>query len=387
MARGQDLLFAHHGSSNEDNATKNLCWLLNHLPQDVSADLLRPLVEPFGEQDLLNELDPEDDIEVVAQESAEVTKTRSGTKVLLGLAMNGHSYSDTGVNEFTPENDDTTSKSIPDLAIQLDDELVIAVEAKDGGFGYTQLQNHARWLQAKAFETVTWGDLADQLDSIQQPLSESAKESKDINGTSLPSNSIELLLNEYESILRDQLVPRSKVIASSEYSKGENYVKARNDVDSDTLNDWVGDDPIQSPPVPVAIYFRASGANTDGDRLWFSREEWVSLLKSISNPEYHRGLSQGDISSIVSDYDSSNDDDMTIAHIEDSAGNEKMMCYGTGGGSRESVLLYMTRSTAKNSPLRQPPMYNPDEFDELVADNDQMKRLLTNPETVFEELQ
>jgi hypothetical protein len=144
---------------------------------------------------------------------------------------------------------------------------------------------------------------------------------------------------------------------------------------------------MQSFPIPVAIYFRASGDDTNGDRLWFSREEWVSLLKSISNPEYHRGLSQGDISSIVADYDASNDNDMTIGHIEDSAGNEKMMCYGTGNGKRETVLLYMTRSTAKNSPLRQPPMYDPDEFDELFADNNQMKRLFTNPEAVFDDLQ
>ncbi|OYR56542.1 hypothetical protein DJ70_08525 [Halorubrum halodurans] len=316
-----------------------------------------------------------------------MTKTRNGRKVLLGLATDGHAYSEIKIDEFSPESDITTSKSIPDLVIQLGGKLVIAIEAKDGGFSRTQLENHARWLGAESFETVTWRDLAGHLDSLQNPSSGVESETKSINGTTIPSNSVKLLLRQYERVLRTQLVPESRVIASSEYSTGENYVKYQSDVGNKHLNDWVGDDSIDSPPVPVAICFRASGENTNGDRLWFTREEWLSLLKSINKPAYHRGLSQGDLSSIVTDYNPSNDEDITIAHIEDSAGNEKMIRYGTGGGDRDSALLYMTRSTAQNSPLRQPPMYNVDEFDKLIADNLQIKHLFTNPEKVFDELQ
>ncbi|ELY39826.1 hypothetical protein C496_14151 [Natronorubrum tibetense GA33] len=308
-------------------------------------------------------------------------------KVLLGLGASGHSYSDTAINEFAPESDNTTSESIPDLTIQLGDELVIAIEAKDGGFDHTQLQNHARWLNAERFQTITWSDIADRINSIQESRSESDREPNSIGGTSLPSNSIELLLNEYKNILHDQLIPQSRVIASSEYTNGKNYVKARRDVGSNKFTGRVADEPKQSLPVPVAIYFRASGDDTNGQRLFFSREEWISLLKSISNPEYHRGLAQGDISSIVADYDQSTDADISIAHIEDSDGNEKTLFYGTGKGNRTNDLLFMNRSTAAGSNLQQPPMYGPDEFDKLFAGNDQMKQLFTNPKAVFNELE
>lgn len=385
MARGQDVLFAHHGSSNEDNATKNLCWLLNRLPWEVSAELLRPFVEPFDQEALLDTFGPED-LEIVAQESAEITQTRPGRKVLLGLAASGHAYGEIDVDEFGPENNATTSESIPDLTIQFGDALVIAIEAKDGEFSHTQLENHARWLTAQRFETITWEAIADQFDAIQQSRSTADDAPTGINGGSLPSSSVELLLSEYEKTLRDQLIVQSRVIASSEYKQGKNYVKARSEVGSDKLTGRVADDPDQSLPVPVAICFRASGDETDGQRLWFSREEWVSLLKSIETPEYHRGLAKGDISAIVADYDL-DDDDMSIAHIEDADGNEKMMLYGTGKGDRTNDLLFMNRSTAANSPLQQPPMYDPDEFDGLFADSDQMRRLFTNPEAVFDELE
>ncbi len=387
MARGQDLLFAHHGSSKEDNASKNLCWLLNHLPHDVAASLLRPIIEAFDQQQLLDKLDPEEDIEVVAQESAKVTKTRTGTKVLLGLAPKTHSYSDVNISDFTPESDNITSESVPDLAIQLGEELVIAIEAKDGGFKDEQLQNHVQRLTAEAFETVTWSAIADQVGSIQDSRSHSDREIRSIDCTSLPSGSVELLLNEYKNILYDQLIPQGKIIASSGYSKGENYVKARKEVGSDTLTGRVSDEPSRPLPVPVEINFRASGDNTDGQRLWFSREEWVSLLKSISNPEYHHGLARGDISGIVTDYDSNSDDDMKIAHIEDSDGNEKGMFYGTGKDSRTNPLLFMNRITADGGTHQQPPMYDPDEFDKLFANNNQMMRLFTNPNTAFDKLE
>ena len=385
MARGQDLLFAHHGNSNEDNATKNLCWLLNFLPQEVSVELLRPFVKAFKQESLLGEINPED-IEVIAQESAEVTKRRTGRKVLLGLAAKGHSHSETKIKEFTPENNNKTSKSIPDLVIQLSDELVIAIEAKDGGFNCTQLQNHARWLSAERFETIMWEDIANQFHSVSQSWPTSGQTQESITGSSVPSASIDLLLNEYEKILRDQLIPQGQIIASSEYTKGKNYVKARRDVGSDKLTGRVADKPNQSLPVPVAICFRASGEETNGQRLWFSREEWISLLKSISNPDYHRGLARGNLSEIVADYDPSNERDITIAHIEDSEGDEKMILYGTGKGERTNDTLFMNRSTAAGSNLQVPPMYTPDEFDELFADNDQMRRLFTNPNAVFDEL-
>lgn len=386
MARGQDLLFAHHGSSNEDNATKNFCWLLNHLPWDISVELLRPLIKTVEQETLLEELGAED-IEVVSQESAEITKSRAGRKVLLGLAPDGHSHSETTINEFSPISNSTTSKSRPDLVIQLGDELVIAIEAKDGEFNDTQLQDHARWLTAERFETITWGTIADRFGHVQQSGSGPDRESKSINGASLPSDSIQLLLMEYEKILSDQLVSRSRVIAVSEYTSGNNYVKARRDVGSEKLSGRVADHPEQSLPVPVAICFRASGDDINGQRLWFSREEWVSLLKSISIPEYHRELAQGKISGIKTDYDPGNDNDMKIAHIKDSDGNEKMMFYGTGKSGRESVTLYMNRSTAADGNHQKPPMYSLDEFKDLFSDNDRMKRLFTNPEAVFDELE
>lgn len=386
MARGQDLLFAHHGSSNEDNATKNLCWLFNNLPWSVSSELLKPLVEPFGQEAILDELDV-NNIEVVAQEQAAVTSRRGGEKVLLGLAPSSHSYSDVDIDDFNPSNDNTTSNSRPDLTIQLGDKLVIAIEAKDGDFRRSQLKNHAQWLNAEQFETTTWKVIADQFNSVRQSQSDSNKESKTINDTSLPSASVELLLSEYERVLNDQLVTHSRVIASSRYSGGTNYVKASKDIDSDKLTGRVGDNPDQSLPVSVAISFRVSREDGQGGRVWFTREEWVSLLKSIKMPEYHRQLAQGDLSGIITDYDPTNDEDIVIAHIEDPDGNEKIMSYGTGGADRSDPLLFMNRYTAKGGNLRVIPTYDADEFDSLVADNDQMKRLFTNPESVFEEIE
>lgn len=386
MARGQDLLFAHHGSSDEDNATKNLCWLLNHLPFDVSTDLLQPVVAAFERETLLDEFGPEE-IEVVVQENAKITSNRAGEKVLLGLASNSHSYSDTEVEEFTPNKDTTTTTSRPDLTIQFGNKLVIAIEAKDGDFSRTQLENHARWINAERFETITWELIADQFESTHQSRSESDRELEGINGTSLPSTTVELLLTEYEKLLRSQLVEQSRTIATSGYSTGRNYVKAMKEVGPDTLTGRVNRSDNQSQTVPVAISFRASGKNTNGQRLWFTREEWTSLLKSIEIPEYHRQLAQGDLSGIIDDYNSTDNGDITIAHIEDSEGNEKAMFYGTGKGGRSNSLLYMNRSTASGSVLQVPPMYNADGFNGLLADNAQMRRLFTNPDAVFDKLE
>jgi hypothetical protein len=385
MVRGQDLLFAHHGSSNEDNATKNLCWLLNHLPFDVSADLLRPFVSVFDQGALLDALGP-DDIEVVAQESAKVSDKRPGEKLLLGLASGTHSYTDTGVDEFYPDKDATTTDSRPDLTIQFGDKLVIAIEAKDGDFSHRQLENHARWLDAERFETVTWKRIADQFGSVHRSRLDSDRELTGISGTSLPTSAVQLLLTEYEKILTNQLIERSRTLASSGYTTGTNYVRANSQVGPDKLTGRVTDDDNRSPIVPVAISFRASGEQTDGQRLWFTRDEWVSLLKSIEVPEYHRQLARGELSSIIADYNSADNGDITIAHIEDSDGNEKAMFYGTGKGDRTTPLLYLNRSTAAGGPLTRPPMYNADEFDRLLADGTRIRRLFTNPEAVFDEL-
>jgi hypothetical protein len=63
------------------------------------------------------------------------------------------------------------------------------------------------------------------------------------------------------------------------------------------------------------------------------------------------------------------------------------MFYGTGKGSRTNPLLFMNRITADGGPHQQPPMYDPDEFDKLFANNNQMMRLFTNPNTAFDKLE
>ncbi len=339
MARGQDLLFAHHGNSDENNATKNLCWLLNVLPKDVSTDLIRPFVEPFSEASLLEAIDAED-VDVVAQENTAQAGERAETAVLLGLAANGHSYADTGIAQFDPEDNQIKNSRRLDLTFQLGDELVIGIEAKDGGFSHTQLRDHARELGASQFETITWGTVADTFESVHESQPDTDANSSGISGISLPSGSTELLLDEYAKLLRDQLISRTSVIATSQYTKGTNFVKVKKEIAENTVKGHVSDDSNQSFPLPAAIYFRASGQNTDGHRLYFGRNEWVSLLKSIRNSNYHRDLANGDITGVKADW-TPGDGDMVIAHIEDSDGNEKAMFYGTGKGDRDNDLLYL----------------------------------------------
>jgi hypothetical protein len=130
MARAEELLFAHHGSHTEDNATKNLCWLLNNLPWEVSREMLQTLLNPIHADDVVQTVGP-NDVTVEAQEDTFLSAERAADAVLLGIANRSHNHDKTDVARFEPSKPPVKSRTL-DLTIEMDGHIVVGIEAKKG---------------------------------------------------------------------------------------------------------------------------------------------------------------------------------------------------------------------------------------------------------------
>ncbi|MDQ2074718.1 hypothetical protein RBH20_19500 [Haloarcula sp. H-GB4] len=379
MTRAEELLFAHHGSHKEDNATKNLCWLLNKLPWDISRKMLETLVDPVDHDINLQTIDPSS-VTVKAQENTAVSAERSDDAALIGLATQGHDYDKPDVTELDPSQPPKEPRRL-DITIEINDELVVGVEAKEGStFNQSQLQDHARELEASEFDLVTWEALSQQIGALlNTPVDEIGK--TEISGEEISGETVRLLLSEYRKLLKNELVVSWEQIGTSSYTAGENSIRLKKDVE---IPHKAIEPYEETERVPVAVVFQSvyEEGSKNGGRLFFSPEEWRQLLSSMDEC-YVKAFEKGELACIADDYESGRGQ-ITVAEITNSAGDKKYIRYGDRGKKNNEPYLHLNKSTARGGNIQDIPMYDENEFAEMFGPESSVTKLFTDPERVFE---
>lgn len=377
MARAEEFLFAHHGKHKEDNATKNLCWLLNNLPWNLSQEILKTIFNPVHVSDTVQTIEPSE-VTVEAQEDTDLSAERIGDSVLVGLADQTHSEHETDADSFEPSKPPETSR-ILDLTIEIDGQIVAGVEAKKGGeFNHAQLRDHARELNVSEFGVVTWGMLNKQIQSLlDSDISEVSKNS--ITGEAISEESSRLLLAEYDKLITDELVLSWEQLGTSPYTTGENSIRLTKD--RKPKNKAI-DPNEEASEVSFSLVFQSIYEDDDnGGRLLFSPEEWRQLISSMDR-EYVQAFEEGELENIAEDYDLAGEE-VSVAEIENSAGDKKYIRYGDRGSENNEPLLYFNKSTAKGGNLRDIPMYGENGFSEMFGPKSSVTKLFTHPEEIL----
>ncbi len=167
VTAGQNL-FVHQGTNTEDNATKDLRWLLVNTPWPVVQEVLKPV---FDQVDLSGELfeSSVDDVSIRTQAKTADAGRKAEVTALVGLAPQGNEYEKITVDEFEPGAERKQPRRL-DFVIDLKARVTIGIEAKVDDFNRAQLRDHARELEADVFGVVTWNGLREGLKAAEDSL-------------------------------------------------------------------------------------------------------------------------------------------------------------------------------------------------------------------------
>jgi hypothetical protein len=378
---GQNL-FVHQGSNTEDNATKDLRWLLANAPWSVAQGVLQPVFDQVGLSGELLESHA-DEAKIRAQIRTADAGNEADMTALVGLAPQGGEYEDYSVEEFDPETEAERSRRL-DLVIDIGKRVTIGVEAKLSGFNRAQLRDHARELGADAFGVTTWDDLRQALEVADVDV----EQGPSISGASLAPSTTERLFEEYREFLR-QIVSVTELLGNSSWSAGENVIELVHYVGGDNLKHRAVDPEEEPLPVPVALRFQSRPHDdTNGPSLYFSPLEWTRLVTDLDSNIIKKGFAKGTNEPMQNRYEESSREYITLAEINDSQGNTKYMRYGAPA-SRESntPTVYLNKSTAAGGNLNGDiPMYGACEIEKMFGPDSALTRLFTSPETVFNSL-
>lgn len=378
--------FSHHGSNTEDNATKDLRWLLANAPWSATSTVLKPVFDAVSNPDEFN-IDSTTNIQTQVRTGE--AATGSETTVLVGLAPEGTDHEDTTVDDFSPEKDAETSRKL-DLAIQLGPNQTIGIEAKLGGFNDAQLRDHARELNADSFGVMTWNDLYESLSAAQEQLDKITNESRSLSGSPLAIPTTERLFEEYRDFLQDGLVTLTETLGKSRWSAGENVIETVELLGENELKHKTVPSDTEPLPVSAGLRFqtRPDGGN-NGPSLYFSPEEWKQLVDDLDQEFINHGFAEGSTELMNTRYKATDDDYIPLAKVSGPSGNTKYMRYGVPS-SRDSnnPTVYLNKSTADGGNLSgQIPMYGSTEINAMFGSDSPLTRLFTAPETVFESME
>jgi hypothetical protein len=382
VTAGQNL-FVHQGSNTEDNATKDLRWLLVNTPWPVAQEVLKPV---FDQVDLSKELFESnmDDVSIRTQAKTADVGRKAEVTALIGLAPQGSEYEKITIDEFEPGAERKQSRRL-DLVIDLEARVTIGIEAKVDDFNRAQLRDHARELEADVFGVVTWNGLREGLKAAEDNL----EDGQSISDSPLAVPTIERLFEEYREFLRLKLVSLTETLGTSSWTAGENVIEMVRHVGKDKLKHRAVDLEEEPLPVPVALRFQSRPHDDpNGPSLYFSPEEWKQLVEDLDSGIIQEGFARGTTAPMQERYEESGGDYIPLAEISDSQGNSKYMRYGAPE-SRESnnPTVYLNKDTADGGNLSGDiPMYGNNEISEMFGSDSALTRLFTSPEIVFDSL-
>lgn len=383
MATAGENLFVHQGSNTEDNATKDLRWLLVNTPWPVAKQVLHPLINQVDCSEQLSESDA-DDVEIQTQVKTANAGNKAEVTALVGLAPQGHEYEETAVNEFEPEEEPSQSRRL-DMIINIGTKVTIGIEAKVGNFNETQLRDHARELEADRFGVAAWNEIREAFKTVDDDLTSRSS----ISGSPLAVSTTEQLFEEYREFLRLELVSLTETIGRSSWTTGENIIERVPNAGEDKLKHRAVDEEEEPLPVPVAIRFQSQPDDgPNGPSLYFTQEEWKQLVEDLNPEIIQEGFAKGTTSPMQKRYEETENDYISLAKISDSQGNAKYMRYGSPA-SRESdsATVYMNKDTAAGGNLNGDiPMYGDANIREMFGPDSPLTRLFTSPESAFESL-
>lgn len=383
MVTSGENLFVHQGSNTEDNATKDLRWLLVNSPWPVAQEVLEPVFDPVDLSGALFESNV-DDVRIRTQIKTADAGNTSEVTALVGLAPQGNEHEGITVDEFVPEADAQQSRRL-DLVIDIGSRVTIGIEAKVGNFSQAQLRDHARELEADVFGVATWNSLRKGIESAEDNIEDGSP----ISGSPLAVPTTQRLIEEYREFLRLELVSLTETLGTSSWTAGENIIEIVRHLGEDKLKHRAVESEVESLPVPVALRFQSRPDNgRNGPSLYFTPEEWKRLVEDLDSRIIQEGFAQGTTAPMQERYKESGQDYISLAEVCNSQGNTKYMRYGAPG-SRESdnPTVYLNKDTAAGGNLNGDiPMYGNDEIREMFGNDSALTRLFTSPQTVFDSL-
>jgi hypothetical protein len=374
MIRAGDNLFAHEGSRNkENNATKDLRWLIVNSPWSATKQIIKPIFQAAGEGPRLNEYSPEQ-VGIDTQKNIEEVVGKKEEAHLVGLAPEETDYINTDIEKFSPK-ESPEGSSILDLVIYTEDGFVIGVEAKLGEFNESQLQKHAQNMDAKSFGVSTWSDIRDSLKEAAER--ESFEVEGSISESPLPEEATRRLLEEYVEFLHSDIISIGELIGESGWGDGENTIKVLPEFPKDKREYVV----TNEEPDACLVLRSKHDEKRSGHKLHFAPDEWKRLIGDLDEEIVHQGFAEGSIEPMIERLESEDGTEITLAQISNSEGDKKYMRFSKHPDT-DDLIVKLNRVSSEGGNLRYIPMWGGYEVREMFGDSP-ATRLFTEPEEIF----